>query len=76
MKQFNGEYGCSVCLHPGKRLGKGTRVYLPGVDYTMRTHINVLHDAKLAESSQLPVNGIKGVSPLSSLLILTICIVC
>ena len=68
MKQFNGEYGCSVCLHPGKQLGKGTRVYLPGVDYTMRTHINILHDAKLAESNQLPVNGVKGVSPLSSIL--------
>ena len=68
MKQFNGEYGCSVCLHPGKQFGKGTRVYLPGVDYTMRTHINILHDAKLAESNQLPVNGVKGVSPLSSIL--------
>ena len=28
-KQFNGEYGCSVCLHPGKRLPNNARVYLP-----------------------------------------------
>ena len=38
----------------------------------MRTHVNILHDAKLAESSQLPVNGVKGVSPLSSIFNLVI----
>ena len=35
MKQFNGEYGCNVCLHPCKRLGNGSRVFLPGIDYPM-----------------------------------------
>ena len=28
MKQFNGEYGCPTCLHPGKRDCR-TRIYLP-----------------------------------------------
>ena len=68
MKQFNGEYGCNVCLHPGKRLGNGSRVFLPGIDYPMRTHANILHDAQSAEISKQSVNGVKGVSPLSSLL--------
>ena len=30
MKQFNGEFGCSICLHPGERIKKGrgsVRVY-------------------------------------------------
>ncbi len=32
-KQYNGEYGCSVCVHPGKRLPSNARVYLPGTPY-------------------------------------------
>lgn len=41
-KQFNGKYGCSVCLHPGLRLPSNARVYLPGTDYSERTHAHVL----------------------------------
>ena len=37
MKQFNGEYGCAVCTHPGARLANGARVYLPR-QYDDRTH--------------------------------------
>ena len=40
MKQFNGEYGCSTCRHPGKHIS-GTRMYLPDHHPTSqeRTHI-------------------------------------
>lgn len=27
IKQFNGEYGCAVCLHPGESSGRGVRIY-------------------------------------------------
>ena len=36
-KQFNGEFGCSVCLNPGVRLENGARIYLPG-SFAERTH--------------------------------------
>jgi len=39
-KQYNGEYGCSVCIHPGLRLSNGARVYLPRV-YPERTNDGV-----------------------------------
>ena len=66
MKQFNGEYGCNVCVHPGKQLGNGSRVYLPETDNPMRTNASILHDAQSAEINNQSVNGVKGVSPLSS----------
>ena len=28
-KQYNGRYGCSVCVHPGLRLPNNARIYLP-----------------------------------------------
>ena len=40
-KQFNGKYGCAVCIHPGKRLENGAGVYLPGA-YNIRTHEHYL----------------------------------
>ena len=47
-KQFNGQFGCSVCLHPGKRLPNNSRVYLPYV-YAERTHSGVIAAAARAE---------------------------
>ena len=64
-KQFNGEYGYSVCYHPGKRLGNGARVYLPDSVHQERTHAQVLLYGRKAEATQSSVNGVKGISPLS-----------
>jgi len=47
-KQYNGEFGCSVCLHPGKQLDIGTRVYLPNF-FPERDHNSVVAAAKEAE---------------------------
>ena len=66
-KQFNGEYGCSVCLHPGKRLENGARIYLPE-SYLERSHTTVLAAAKVAEETGAAVEGIMGTSPLASTL--------
>ena len=66
-KQFNGEYGCSICLHPGTRLENGAKIYLPQ-SYLERTHTTVLAAAKVAEYTGAVVNGIMGTSPLASTL--------
>lgn len=66
-KQFNGEYGCSVCIHPGKRLPNNARVYLPG-SYAERTHDEVLAAASEAERSKSCVQGILSTSPFASTL--------
>ena len=62
-KQFNGRYGCSVCLHPGEHTGR-SRLYHP-TEYPERTHRSVQSAARLAEVKGDAVFGIKGVSPLS-----------
>lgn len=64
-KQYNGEFGCSVCLHPGKRLPNNARVYLPQT-YPERTHAQVLAAAKEAERSNCIIDGIIGMSPFAS----------
>ena len=67
-KQFNGEYGCSVCLHPGKRLSNNSRIYLPNQSFAEKTHQQVLADARMAEKTKKSVHGIFGTSPLASII--------
>ena len=61
-KQFNGMYGCSVCLHPGKRLPNNSRVYLPEFTHLQRTHPQVISAASEAEKTNSCVQGIYGLS--------------
>ncbi len=44
-KQFNGEFGCTTCLHPGTRLDNGNRIYHPHESAEFRTHETVVQDA-------------------------------
>ncbi|XP_064381793.1 uncharacterized protein LOC135330772 [Halichondria panicea] len=67
-KQFNGQYGCSVCLHPGKRMPNKTLIYPPDTVYPLRSHTEVVSNATEAEAGQQPVNGILGISPLTSMI--------
>lgn len=67
-KQYNGKYGCSVCLHPGKRLSNNARVYLPDEVYPERTHADVEDAAIKAENTKSCVQGVLGISPLASVL--------
>lgn len=64
-KQFNGEFGCSVCIHPGKRLPNNARVYLPDCE---RTHNGVLAAGIEAERTNSCVQGIYSTSPFASTL--------
>ncbi len=54
------QYGCSVCLHPGKRMTP------PDTVYPLRYHSEIVRNATEAEAKQKPVNGILGISPLTS----------
>ena len=65
MKQFNGEYGCPTCLHPGKRLQNGARVYLPADNIEPRTHQTVVENGQLATQRNEAVCGVKGTTLLA-----------
>ncbi|KAK3910042.1 Neural cell adhesion molecule 1 [Frankliniella fusca] len=69
--QFNGWYGCGLCLHPGFRMkhNKGhIRSYSTFVkEYPKRSHDQLMQMAREAEQVGKPVKGIKGVSVLSKL---------
>ena len=72
-KQFNGKYGCSVCLNPGTLISRNTRAYLPG-DFEVRTHRAVVAAAKEAERRGEAVQGIISTSPMTSIIDLVDCI--
>lgn len=68
--QFNGEFGCSLCLHEGHSIKKGsgyTRVYPVRGHKKKRTPEQMLKDATEAVHRQCVVNGVKGPSILSLL---------
>ena len=73
MKQFNGEYGCLTCTHPGTYL-HNRRIYLPNIEPlpVIRTHRAIMQAAMQAENSGGPVEGIKGVSVLASVIDLVV----
>lgn len=62
MTQFNGQYGCSLCLHPGEQvtMGKGTVRSYPYKDVPKRDCVSTVTHAKEALSTTKPVNGVKG----------------
>lgn len=70
-KQFNGEYGCDWCLHPGTTVKKGygfTRSYpYDERKQVARSDEMFRDDATQAENSSTPRNGVKGLSLLSML---------
>lgn len=62
--QYNGAFGCLLCLKKGEiiPIGDGrTRVYRGDID-TLRTEDHHRDDALLAETENRVVNGVKGVS--------------
>ena len=67
MKQHNGYNGCPTCLHPGETK-RHTRVYLPGTDYPLRTHNSIVQAGIQAKRDGEAVEGIKGKSPLASVI--------
>ena len=69
-KLFNGKWGCSVCLHPGRRLpGRGNRRVYPysSNPFPKRSHKDTILHAHLAEETSQAVFGIIGTSPVHSI---------
>lgn len=64
--QFNGQFGCQWCLAFASRQ-EGAYRYLGKTPSTARSSQGVLANMKLALSEQVPVNGLKGLSPLVNL---------
>jgi len=62
--RFNGEFGCTVCLHPGVQLSH-RRVYPPRL-CSERNHETVTRHARKAVHLCKPVKGIKAISPLTN----------
>lgn len=66
--QFNGESGCSICLHPGERIQQGKRsirIYpYRNQEPPQRTYAQTLVHARRAERTGKSVCGVKGLSPL------------
>lgn len=60
-KQFNGNFGCSLCLHPGEisENTKNTKIY-PGLLKKLRSRLLHLQFLKKIKESKKPVRGIKG----------------
>lgn len=70
-KQFKGQCGCGVCLHPGMQTRKGqgsTRVYACTDEKLHdRDHRTTLQIAQIAEREGKPILGIKSPSALTDL---------
>lgn len=66
MHQFNGRYGCSLCLNPGEHVpvGNGYTPVYRGEENVKRTKRQHRRDAIKAETENTVVNGVKGVSSL------------
>jgi len=68
MKQFNGKFGCSFCMHEGVLVSKGqgtVRTYPSGDCLPeLRTHEQTIEFASRAESTDIAVHGVKGLSTL------------
>lgn len=68
MKQFNGEFGCTYCLHPGFMVDdKVTSKYtIMAQKCSMRTHASTIALMKSYVTTGEGILGITGVSPLVS----------
>ena len=69
-KQYNGHYGCGMCLNPGEIVEKGngrTRVYLMKEDVMLRTIENTRVFVSEAMETENACMGVKGPSLLSLL---------
>eukprot|EP00734_Pompholyxophrys_sp_LG126_P000110 Pompholyxophrys_sp_v1_NODE_9_length_5690_cov_16.428039.p1 type:complete len:824 gc:universal NODE_9_length_5690_cov_16.428039:2580-109(-) len=68
MHQYNGQYGCPYCYHPGKSNGRGSARYYPNDrEYAQRTHADFIRDGEEASADISCVHGIYGPTIISHL---------
>lgn len=66
MNQYNGRFGCQVCLEPGQTVAK-TRVYPYRKEITLRTDEETIRNSRLALEAKIAVCGVKGPSIISKI---------
>ena len=49
IKQFNGEFGCPSCFHPGKKIGRVRKFPLDQL-YPLKTHNDSVQYSTIADS--------------------------
>lgn len=66
LKQYNGEFGCNYCLHPGFMVGASTtsKYLVSSEKYSLRTHSSTVALMNLYLLNGEEVLGVMGVSPL------------
>lgn len=66
MKQYNGKFGCTYCLHPGFPVGESkTRKYiLSSEEYNLRTHASTITLMKSYSETGEESLGVMGLSPM------------
>lgn len=66
LKQYNGEFGCTYCLHPGFMVGASTtsKYTLSSEGYRLRTHASTLALMNSWLSTGKEILGVMGVSPM------------
>lgn len=70
IKQFNGNYGCGWCLHPGVYMREMKSLKYPVLNYDpeARTRQNTVQFMEEFQTTKKPVRGIQSVSPLLNLI--------
>jgi len=62
--QFNGFYGCSLCVHPGQVVNKVVKYPVQQNSHPIRTNAEIFSDMKMAHECNKRIKGIKGPSAL------------
>lgn len=75
MTQYNGEYSCIFCMHPGAvvRSGNGYCRSFPYVNMPLRTTEDIKKNAADAHESRKRINGITGISVFNYLPYFSLC---
>lgn len=67
LKQFNGYYGCSYCLHPGDLINNSQVRYTTKLSGAERSNKTIRKDMETSFAEDRIVNGVKSISPLYAL---------
>ena len=67
MKQYNGHFGCTFCLHPTENVDGRRKYPLSTTVHATRTHENTTKEMMTVGRSNIKINGVKGPSVLMNL---------
>ncbi|CAF1068975.1 unnamed protein product [Brachionus calyciflorus] len=68
VKQFNGEFGCTYCYHPGEHSGIYNKRIYPPLKFEKRKDSEFSDMVKMSVQTGQTIFGIKGANPISNIL--------